>query len=321
MKFASWNVRGLKKSPRQKELEQFISSNNIDFMGFLETKVKVSNALGILKKINKKWQWLFNYDYHYIGRVWVGWDPSVWEVSLHSKYVQFITCNARLIEKDLNVIITFVYAFNDAIDRVPLGNLIATAWSMHCVGSPVAQFNARLKHTKLLLRKFNRDHGNIQSNVQLAPANLEVFQASIGSTIDNVTLIEEKDLISKLNLALTQEESLLLQKARVKWLHLGDNNNSYFYQKCKLLGAPAHNDPIDLSSVGCKEVSEEQARLFVAPVTDVINFETIKKMRKNKAPGRDGVNVEFFLAAWHITGASFCAAVRYFLIMLCYPRE
>ncbi|XP_074351776.1 uncharacterized protein LOC141690920 [Apium graveolens] len=35
-------------------------------------------------------------------------------------------------------------------------------------------------------------------------------------------------------------------------------------------------------------------------------------MKKNKAPGPDGVNVEFFMAAWSITGPSFCEAVRHF---------
>ncbi|XP_074346869.1 uncharacterized protein LOC141685677 [Apium graveolens] len=448
-------------------------------MGVLETKVKVTNALGISKKFNKNWRWLFNYDYHYNGRIWVGWNPNVWEISLHSQSSQFITCNARLIEKNLNIIVTFVYAFNDAIDRVPLwdyilstsnsptpwaflgdfncitslnevlggrehwtpamqsfkdclfnsglepmrtigdiftwfnkrshtpvykrldrmvansawfniyteGNvfvkrrgimdhnpllfeepiqlqkfgkpfqffnfmieipgfldLVSTAWSIHCTGSHVAQFSARLKHTKLLLRKFNKDHGNIHSNVQTARVNLEHLQASLSSSVDNDKLNEEKNLISNLNLALAQEESLLKQKARVKWLQLGDNNNSFFHQKCKvnwnrgkilslqntdgnlvygqepcasvavqyfiqLLGAPTNSDSIDLSSVNCKEISDAQSRLLVASVTDTNIFDTFKSIKKNKAPGPDGVNAEFFLATWHITGASFCAAV------------
>ncbi|XP_074351348.1 uncharacterized protein LOC141690450 [Apium graveolens] len=126
--------------------------------------------------------------------------------------------------------------FNFMIEIPGFLDLVAYAWSMHCVGSHVAQFNARLKHTKLLLRKFNREHGNIQSNVQIAHANLEVFQASMGSTVDNINLIKERDLISNLNLALAQEESLLLQKARVKWLHLGDNNNSFSISNARLIG-------------------------------------------------------------------------------------
>lgn len=99
MKLASWNVRGINKAPHKKELQHFISSNNIDLMGFLETKVKAPNALVISKKINKKWKWLFNYDHHYNGRVWVGWNPEVWDVSLSSISGQHITCNALFIER------------------------------------------------------------------------------------------------------------------------------------------------------------------------------------------------------------------------------
>lgn len=53
MNFASWNMRGFNKAPHQKELQHFLSMNKIDLMGVLETKVEVSNALGISKKITK----------------------------------------------------------------------------------------------------------------------------------------------------------------------------------------------------------------------------------------------------------------------------
>ncbi|XP_074342078.1 uncharacterized protein LOC141679483 [Apium graveolens] len=442
MNFATWNVRGINKAPHQKELQNFIFVNKIDFMGVLETKVKVTNALGISKKINKNWRWLFNYDYHYNGRIWVGWNPNVWEISLYSQSSQFITCNARLIEKNLNIIVTFVYAFNDAIDRVPLWDYILstsnspTPWAflgdfncitslnevlggrehwtpamqsfkdclfnsglepMRTIGDIFTWFNKRshdpvykrldrmvvnsawfniytegnvfvkhrgiMDHNPLLfeepiqLQNFVQDSSTlsycfvnlirIHSNVQTARVNLEHLQASLSSSVDSDKFNEEKNLISNLNLALAQEESLLKQKARVKWLQLGDNNNSFFHQKFKvnwnqgkilslqntdgnlvygqepcasvavqyftqLLGAPANSDSIDLSSVNCKEISDAQSRLLVASVTDTIIFDTIKSMKKNKAPGSDGVNAEFFLATWHITGTSFCAAVRYF---------
>ncbi|XP_074363651.1 uncharacterized protein LOC141704298 [Apium graveolens] len=376
MNFASWNVRGINKSPHQKELQQFISGNNIDFMGILETKVKASKAPSISKKINKNWQWLFNYDHHYNGRIWVGWNPNIWDISLLSQSSQFITCNARFIEKNLSFIVTFIYAFNDAIDRVPLwdyisstcsssvpwaflgdfncisslsevvggrehwtpemqcfkdclsdngleslrtvgdiytwtnkrvhdpvykrldrmvansawfnvfteGNVfvkhrgimdhnpllfvepmqlqrfgkpfqffnymidiprfldtVSSAWSTHCLGSPIAQFNAKLKHTKLLLRMFNRDYDS--------EGNFVHGQASCASVAV-----------------------------------------SYFSQ---LLGTPTNsdNDAVDLSMVDCKTVTEGQASFLVAPVTDMLIFDTIKKMKRNKAPGPDGVNV------------------------------
>lgn len=53
MDFASWNVRGLKKSTHQKELKHFISSNNINFLSCIETKVKEENSMFISRRIAK----------------------------------------------------------------------------------------------------------------------------------------------------------------------------------------------------------------------------------------------------------------------------
>ncbi|XP_074363513.1 uncharacterized protein LOC141704083 [Apium graveolens] len=429
MNFASWNVRGINKTPHQQELQQFISVNNIEFMGILETKVKVSKASSISKKINKNWPWLFNYDHHHNGRIWVGWNPNVWDISLLSKSSQFITCNARFIEKNLNFIVTFIYAFNDAIDRVPLWDyinstcpssapwaflgdfncisslgevvggrehwtpemqcfkdclndngleslrtvgdnytwtnkrlndpvfkrldrmvansawfnaftegsvfvknrgimdhnpllfvepmqlrkfgkpfqffnymieipgfldIVSFAWSTHCLGSPIAQLHARLRHTKVLLRKFNRDHGNIHTNVQIARSNLDEFQCKANWNRNKI---------------------LTLQDSAGNFVHGQDSCASvavnYFSQ---LLGTPANSDncAVDLSGVDCKMITNEQSGFLLAPVTDMLIFNTIKEMKKNKAPGPDGVNVEFFLATWQVTGPDFCAAVRHF---------
>lgn len=125
MKFAAWNVRGLNKSPHQSELKHFISMNNIDFMGILDTKVKIDNATAISKKINKSWKWLFNYNCHYNGRVWVGWNPSIWDIALHQVTAQHVTCLATFLDKDVSFLVTFVYAYNDAADRVALWDDIA----------------------------------------------------------------------------------------------------------------------------------------------------------------------------------------------------
>lgn len=55
----------------------------------------------------------------------------------------------------------------------------------------------------------------------------------MASTTDSDLLHNEKSLIDDLNKALAIEEKFLLQKARVKWMSLGDGNNSYFHQQCK----------------------------------------------------------------------------------------
>lgn len=88
--------------------------------------------------------------------------------------------------------------FNFMIEIPGFLDLVTSAWSLHCNGSPVVQFNAKLKHTKKLLREFNKAHGNVQNNVQLARANLEELQASMESTFDRYILSVKRDLISKL---------------------------------------------------------------------------------------------------------------------------
>ncbi|KAL8092426.1 hypothetical protein AgCh_034633 [Apium graveolens] len=85
-------------------------------------RVKSDKALIISKKIKKEWRWLFNYTHHYNDRVWVGWNPDVWDVSLHSMTSQVITCSAVFLEKNLAMLVSFVYAHNDAVDRAPLWN-------------------------------------------------------------------------------------------------------------------------------------------------------------------------------------------------------
>lgn len=117
MNYAVWNVRGLNKSPHQNEVKNFISENNISFMAFLETKVSIDNSIAISKKINRNWLWLFNYDFHDYGRIWLGWDANVWTVNMHSMSDQQITVSVTFMEKQLHFSLTFVYALNKPYQR------------------------------------------------------------------------------------------------------------------------------------------------------------------------------------------------------------
>lgn len=81
-------------------------------------------------------------------------------------------------------------------------DLVTRAWAIQCPSSLIAQFNAKLKNTKQALREFNKEHGNVQSNVQQARAKLEEVQVAMASSGDNSLLSIEKDLFSELNVAL-----------------------------------------------------------------------------------------------------------------------
>ncbi|XP_074326627.1 uncharacterized protein LOC141664571 [Apium graveolens] len=98
----------------------------------------------ISKKINRAWKWLFNYDYHYNGLVWVGWNPDIWDITLHSSSAQHITCNAHFIEKDIHFLVTFVYAFNDGADRHALWSHLSSLGTCLMLWCVLGDFNCIL---------------------------------------------------------------------------------------------------------------------------------------------------------------------------------
>lgn len=124
MNYTSINVRGLNNSPHQDELRNLILSNNISMVGLLETKVKENLAGSVARKINKNWSWHFNYGFHHYGRVWVGWNPNIWNLLLVNSSAQHIMYEATFLETNGKFIVTFIYAFNDGLDRQPLWDFL-----------------------------------------------------------------------------------------------------------------------------------------------------------------------------------------------------
>lgn len=76
MNFGFWNVRGLHDQPKQREVTNFISNNNLDLFGFLETKLN-NNTLGeFKKKFLKDWNFADNLHTARNGRILLSWNPS-----------------------------------------------------------------------------------------------------------------------------------------------------------------------------------------------------------------------------------------------------
>lgn len=186
---------------------------------------------------------------------------------------------------------------------------------------------------------------------------LQSIQKNLLSTMgDESLLFEEKNAIAKLNKALAKEESFLKQKSRIKWLKLGDGNNSFFNQvkanwnATKILsienaygnlvqghfnvaqvallrwqggkvaiqyfqntlGEDFLCPAVDLSLIHCNSLQDSQHEDLLAPISNELIWKTLKRLKRNKAPGPDGFNVEFFLHTWHTVGDLFCEAIKTF---------
>lgn len=127
----------------------------------------------------------------------------------------------------------------------------------------------------------------------------------------------------------------MAQKAKVKWLNLGDGNNSYFHatvrskaqqrgiQKLsttdgetvydqasisgefhafytKLVGSSAHTtSTVDITVLRKgSQLQRDQAQFLTQPVTEPEIWKALKSIGDNKSPGLDGYGALFFKYCW-----------------------
>lgn len=67
--------------------------------------------------------------------------------------------------------------------------------------------------------------------------------------------------------------------------------------------------------------STEQALLLDKDVSDEEIFASLKSMQKNKSPGPDGFNVNFFTHNWDIVGKDFLTAIKSFFFQWLPPEK
>lgn len=71
MNIVTWNVRGLNKVYKQKELKVIIKENKIGLLAILEHRVVEKLETKIIQKIAQGWRWISNASSNNKGRIWI----------------------------------------------------------------------------------------------------------------------------------------------------------------------------------------------------------------------------------------------------------
>ncbi|XP_026428291.1 uncharacterized protein LOC113324182 [Papaver somniferum] len=167
----------------------------------VETHVQANNSSRIMRSICPSWKFFDNYFHSPAGRIWVGWDPEVLQVSLIQNSSQAIFLDVNL-PHNISCVFTFVYGDNDGIVRRSLWNDLVSfscynkkPWMILGDFNAILEYKDRLSKTEITASQYS-DFFNCTQDAQIFDLaytgcfytwiNLREGEASVMGKIDRV---------------------------------------------------------------------------------------------------------------------------------------
>src|SRR4051812_33725273 len=97
----SWNIRGLNKTGKIREISSHLLSFQTDIIILIETRVKKDKASAVRDKLKLRGTYMDNYNHHANGRIWVNWDHNRVDLRYVCSSSQFIHCGVYDLKGDL----------------------------------------------------------------------------------------------------------------------------------------------------------------------------------------------------------------------------
>ena len=119
--------------------------------------------------------------------------------------------------------------FNVWTEHESFMKLVETIWSKEYGYNKMKQVWSKLKALQPVLKQLNRKEFKYIGN-QIEKARMEVtsIQNQLNGQVTDELIMQEKEMLIKLEKWSLIEESALRQKSRINWIKLGDANTKYF---------------------------------------------------------------------------------------------
>nr|GFC04621.1 hypothetical protein [Tanacetum cinerariifolium] len=304
---ASWNIRGLNFSPKQKEVRQMFYENKLSVCAILESHAhesKLEKLCSYVLIIGNRFQM-------------VACVLKPYRIFDHSPAV--LCLPSAVSSKPRPFKFTNILVHNTRFKEVVLNG-----WNKYVSGFHMFKVVYKLKCTKKPFRKLMYDNGNLHDNVKRLRHELDNVQRDLDRDPFNSVLRDEEALyVQAFNDAVLLEERFLKHKAKVDWLRDGDANTAYFHKSVKsrvaealvahyemFLGQHGTVIPLCVSNLFQNRLDDVAAIEMIREVSDQEIKDAIFSMGNDKSPGPDGYTAAFFKEAWDIISKDIMLAIR-----------
>ena len=134
MIISSWNIRGLNRTNKQREVAQLIHNHSIDVMGIVETKIKIGKQDSVQFKMLPNWDFFTNVKSDSTNRIWLTWNPCKAKLHILHESKQVLHVLIEDVQNSKLLTATFVYGLHTIVDRQPMWSFLSSV--AHSIQTP-----------------------------------------------------------------------------------------------------------------------------------------------------------------------------------------
>ncbi|GKC49040.1 RNA-directed DNA polymerase, eukaryota, reverse transcriptase zinc-binding domain protein [Tanacetum coccineum] len=373
------NIRSINQEKKQKEVRNVIRDEKLQVCAIIETHVKAANMSDVYSKVFGRWEWVSNSIANLMNILLV-----VLILQLICK--SLMTVNNIEVEDCCSTSFFFTWMKSSSnpstsvlkkLDRIMVNEAFVDKYphaysiflpylvSNHCpdvlsipekikkINSPFRFMNYvadKPEFLPIIQQQWSTpvDGFDVFQKVANMKEKLKISQTKVDANPhDSIIEVEETKILLEYKEAISDENKILSQKAKIDWLRDGVRNSAYFHEVIKggrmankiisvcdengnlvegelvvaqfvrhiqdfLSQSQAVELIIDIDDLFSTKLTKEDNDLMIKEVTDAEIKEALFDIGDNKSPGPDGYSMVFLKKAWSIVGQEVCLAIKEF---------